>query len=145
MKMRANEKAAIDGYFSHPIRGVRGNAATAEEMEANCRKCRAVAHDLMRRFTKIDLYIPADHDEFVSFAFQTKILTDTQILDIDCMIVDDRDFLVYYNPFDHISQGMSREIAFAKANHIPMFEVKKNNAGTRKRFAKFIEQLLEAK
>lgn len=145
MKLLANPKAVIDGYFSHPIRGAKGNAATPAEMEANCKKCRIVAHDLVRRFPKMDLYVPADHDEFVSDAFQSGILTDVQILEVDCMIVKKRKFLIAYDPFDHISSGMRIEIDFAHENHIPVFELTKNCAGQRKRFGKFLELLLETK
>lgn len=113
----------ITAYFSHPIRGIKGAAATQEEIDANCKRAVDVASfivlDCISYNIDIDIYCPGRHDEFVQIAYQQKILTEDQILDIDCEILSRRDLLLAYAPDVSISNGMRREINHAIKLSIP--------------------------
>lgn len=113
----------ITAYFSHPIRGAKGAAATQEEINANCQKAVNVASlvflDCNLLGIDIEIYCPGRHDEFVQIAYQQKMLTEDQILDIDCEILSRRDLLLAYTPNGLISDGMRREINHAIKLSIP--------------------------
>lgn len=103
----------LRAYLSHPIRGAKGAVATQEDMEANNRKAIEFAWQLRARFPGLDLYVPAEHDEFVMHAYMAGYLTEQEILDVDCTILRKCDLLIVYMPDGHVSSGMSREIAEA--------------------------------
>lgn len=107
----------ITAYFSHPIRGEKGEAATQAEIEANCQRAVKVASSIFLDCNligiNIEIYCPGRHDEFVQIAYRQGILTEDQILDIDCEILSRRDLLLAYAPNGLISNGMRREINHA--------------------------------
>lgn len=100
-------------YISHSIRGIKGTDATPEDMAANNVKAIEFTRTLKVMFPKIDFYCPGEHDEFVCIAFQDGMLTDTQILDVDCKIIDDRDMVLAWIPDQHVSNGMLIEAVYA--------------------------------
>ena len=108
-------------YFSHCIRGAKGTDATKEDMDANCAAAIEAAEE-MRADThgKLDIYVPAEHEDFVQIAYFEKYLNEQQILAIDCGIVDNCDCLIAYNP-DCISRGMQVEIDYAIGHDKPVF------------------------
>ena len=108
-------------YFSHCIRGAKGIDATKEDMDANCAAAIEAAEE-MRADThgKLDIYVPAEHEDFVQIAYFEKYLNEQQILAIDCGIVDNCDCLIAYNP-DCISRGMQVEIDYAIGHDKPVF------------------------
>lgn len=110
----------IRAYVGHSIRGKFGNAATNEQMEANNQRAIKFGRRLAKEFPNIDFYIPGYHDEFVLIAYQKGDLTETQILDIDCVIISRCNFLVVYSPDDYISKGMQIEIDHAIFDNIPV-------------------------
>ena len=141
MRIPMNKSAKWFGYFSHPIRGMRGTKATTRDMVANCLRCSTIAHNLMILERRIDLYVPADHDEIIALAYMNKILTEKQILALDCMILADRDFLLLYNPDARISSGMRIERDFADAHCIPTFIMHTAGPTECTEFIKFLEAL----
>ena len=108
------------GYMSHSIRGASGALATDEEMEINCKKAQAFAAQFRLLFPQVELYVPGESDEFVQKAYRMGVLTEEEILDVDCALVGDRDFLLVYTPEGYTSRGMQIEIRFADAKKIPM-------------------------
>lgn len=118
-------------YLSHSIRGVRGINATHEEIKANLKKYIAVGTEikaylidweklLMCGFPKMELYVPADHDEFVQIAFDKDYINEKQILDVDCDIINTCSLLIACG--DHTqSRGMKVEIQHAKDKGIPIY------------------------
>ena len=114
-------------YVSHSIRGKYGNNATNEQMKANCAKAMQFAKLLRLNCTGIEYYVPAEHDEWITLAFQQGIITDTQILSIDCDILDTRDGLLVYTPDGYISGGMTTEIVYAKEFGIPTYYTNGHN------------------
>lgn len=107
-------------YMSHPIRGMKGAAATEADMEANNQLAIGFAKTLRAAFPALDIYVPAEHDEFVLIAYQQQRLSESDILDTDVAILKRRDILIAYIPERHISNGMMREIHEAQWAGIPV-------------------------
>lgn len=110
----------IRAYVSHSIRGKFGNAATEEQVQTNNQKAIEFGKQLAGEFPNINFYVPGEHDEFVLIAYRWGVLTEKQILDIDCEIVSRCNFLIAYSPDDYISKGMKREIDHCVFNKIPV-------------------------
>jgi hypothetical protein len=113
-------------YLSHPIRGKKGADATDEDMVYNCTVASAAADEIrsylldwkrMDGFIDVEVYVPGEHDEFVQLAYKAGYLDETQILDIDCMILDTCDLIMLAG--DYLSFGMRRELEHAQAHNIP--------------------------
>lgn len=97
-------------YISHSIRGRYGQDATNKQMQENCQKAVDFGKWLKEKFPNIELYIPGEHDEFVAIAYSKGWLTEKQILDIDCEIINNTcDGILMFMPDDYISTGMKRE------------------------------------
>ncbi|GAG08961.1 unnamed protein product [marine sediment metagenome] len=104
------DKNRIRVYVSHPIRGVKGKNATKEDMEANNRLATIFGKALSKEFPDVEFYVPATHDEFVLIGYEEGILSEEQILFIDCKIIDTCQVVLVYIPKRHISNGMFTEV-----------------------------------
>jgi hypothetical protein len=111
-------------YLSHPIRGIKGADATHQDLLDNNEKAHQFARRVRNLFPEIDLYVPGEHDEFVIHAFETRMLSEAQILEIDKMIIDDCDGILYYNFEGEMSGGMVVEYEHAVATNTPGAEVR---------------------
>lgn len=108
-------------YLSHPIRGIKGKDATATDMKRNNDAAKAVAHYIRNNIAAdIEIYVPAEHEDFVGRAYQKCYLTVKQILDIDCSIIDDCNVVLLFNPEDIIVAGCKIEKEHAEENNIPV-------------------------
>ena len=113
-------------YMSHWIRGPKGIHATYKDIRDNLDKNIAIGTEIkaylldwekMDGFPKIDLYIPAEHDEFVQIAFDKKYVSEEQILDVDCTIIDKCQLVIALG--DHSkSRGMKIELDYATENGV---------------------------
>lgn len=119
----------IKVYLSHPIRGKMGNAATEEYIKSNNEKAvvmgnaiRLIFIRFVDDFPEIDLHVPAKHEVFVHRAYKMGYLTEDQILDVDCDIIDGVDLLLVFNHENHISRGMKIEMDYAEKHNIPIIE-----------------------
>jgi len=117
-------------YFSHPIRGKKGKDATIQDMEANNKKAVRIAKewkcmldDVLCESGPVEFYVPGEHDEFVMLAYNHGYLDETQILDIDCVIIDRCDLVLVYNE-EQISHGMQVEIDYARGHGMPVLFTK---------------------
>lgn len=117
-------------YFSHIIRGKKGNKATDQEIQDNIDRAVWVGTQLksylldwekMDGFPKLDLYIPGEHDEFVQIAWKKKFINEEQILNVDCTILDRCRLIILYG--DYLSKGMKIEFEHAKSNDISIFSM----------------------
>jgi len=64
---------------------------------------------------EFDIYVPAEHEEFIMISQDLKYLTERQILDIDCVIVDHCDIILVYVPEgDELQGGRLIEYEHAK-------------------------------
>lgn len=111
----------LSAYLSHSIRGIKGEAATQEDMDVNNQKAIDAASQIRRYFPGFDLYVPAEHDEVLNILYQTDAVTIGGILDADCEVIRRRNFLIVYVPDGFISNGMRVEIQAAEKANMPIF------------------------
>ena len=116
-------KKQVKVYVTHSIRGKKGNKATKEDMRHNNALAIVFGQALRRKFPGVDFYVPGDHDEFVLIAFLKKYLNEKQILDVDCEIVGECNFVVAYSPDSYLSRGMKIEIEYAGEHGIPVIVI----------------------
>jgi hypothetical protein len=88
-------------------------------MNANNRRAAEFAQAVRKEFPGLDLYVPAEHDEFVLCAYELGYLDEAMILAVDRQLAADRDILIAYAPDQHISNGMNQEIEEAQLRSIP--------------------------
>jgi hypothetical protein len=71
---------------------------------------------------ELDFYIPADHEDFVQIGYERKLLSEKVILQIDCLIIQERcDATVVYVPqWDKLQGGRKTEWKFAIENDLPV-------------------------
>jgi len=117
-------KRKIKVYVSHYIRGPEGNAASKKTIDTNIAKTKAVCQQLRIRFgSNLDLYVPAEMDEFPQIAMEIGYLTIKKVLDIDCIIVSGCDALILLD-FEHcLSDGMLEERRAALECGIPIYSL----------------------
>ena len=107
-------------YFSHSIRGKLGPTCPIETQEKNCAAAIKIANRIRLACPEFDIYVPAEHEEFIQIAFNRKYLTENQILDIDCGIVSRCDAIIVYVPDgDELQGGRLIEYDFAYFSGIP--------------------------
>lgn len=116
--------AKLKAYVSHSIRGKMGKDATDEFMEENNQKAIVFGKELRIAFPNINFYVPGDHDEFVCIAYRNSYLNEKQILQVDCEIINSRNFVLAWSPDGYISHGMQIEIDHAHLHNIPVLVVK---------------------
>lgn len=115
-------------YFSHAIRGQVGPSATHDTQNTNCKAAQDMAANVLellfreRPDINVEFYIPADHEDFVQIAYDEKIISEENILKIDCMIIKDRcDATIVYVPsWDKLQGGRKVEWKFAIENNLPV-------------------------
>ncbi len=98
-------------YLSHSIRGKYGANATPTQMKEACDKAILIANVLRATFPSIEIYVPAEHEDFVNIAYHEGYLTEQQVLAVDCKIIDGCEGVIIYVPEDDPLQG-GREIEY---------------------------------
>jgi len=113
----------ITGYFSHPIRGKKGDAATDEDIRLNNDIASVVARSLQTMLPGLTLYVPGDHDDVPTLLLKRGDVSIDQLLDADCTLLDQQDILVIFNPEHGLSQGMQTEVYRASDLGKPLFRL----------------------
>ena len=108
-------------YFSHAIRGKAGRDVTAEEMNSNCMIATAVCNWIRQHVPELELYVPAEHEEFIQIAHLKGWFSEKQILEIDCEILERRDMLIVLEIDGWRGGGIGIEIAHAEKQGIPIY------------------------
>lgn len=104
-------------YFSHPIRG--GGYIPQEQ---NLKAAIFEANRLRMIYPTLDIYVPAEGEPFVGRAYKSEWLTEEQILDIDCRILEqDCSLLIIYPYMGQIGRGSFIELARAFEDTIPVY------------------------
>ena len=116
-------------YLSHSIRGKAGANATGLEMKANCEKAILIANLIRNAIPSIEIYCPGEHEDFVQLAFYRHYLTEKQILEIDCAIIDSCEGVIYYVPEGDELQG-GRKVEYDYAYQTGMVVYMFNNVKT---------------
>ncbi len=112
-------------YVSHSIQGKYGEDATPAQMKENCDRVIKVCEVIRRMLPYVDLYVPAEHEDFVGIAYADKYLTRDQILEIDCKIIDRCDGVIIFCPADDSICGgrtVEREHAIATSKPVLIFQ-----------------------
>lgn len=104
----------VTAYFSHSIRGPAGKDATDAVVERNCKEAARVAVWIRENIPELELYVPAEHEDFVHICWKDLYLTEDQILEIDCKILGRRDFHIVYEVDGWLGGGIAVEIEAAK-------------------------------
>lgn len=108
-------------YLSHSIRGAKGAAATPIQMKQNCDRVIALADHIREALPSVDLYVPAEHEDFVAIAFHDGYLSEHEVLEIDCKIIDNCDGVIVFSPPDDMMcGGRTVEFEHAKATGKPV-------------------------
>lgn len=111
-------------YLSHAIRGIKGPNATEADMRANNQTAMRAAR-VIRAWLyplPVELYVPAEHDEFVMIAYHKGILNERGILTVDCSIVSRCHALIWWSELGP-SRGAEIEMAHACSCGIPIFDL----------------------
>ena len=109
-------------YLGHPIRGGKGDKATADDIAANNEAAIAVADYIRGSIVPdVDIHVPAEMESFVDLAFQMKILNVGQILAVDCKIIEGCDALLIFAPFGSVVSGCKVELDHALKYFKPVF------------------------
>lgn len=108
-------------YLSHSIQGKYGKDATNTQMKENCNKAILIAN-VIRNALQIDIYVPAEMEDFVLPAIHKGYLTVKQVLDVDCTIIDGCEGVIIYVPKgDELQGGRKVEYDHAVAHGKPVF------------------------
>jgi hypothetical protein len=126
-------------YVTHSIRGQKGLNATEQDMIENCNLAMEFGNWLRKNYPGVEFYVPGDHEEFVRIAWMNNLLTEKEILSVDCEIILGCCGVIVYAPDGHISRGMKTEIDYAEELEIPILEVK--NTGENFILEKFLKGL----
>ncbi len=92
-------------YLSHAIRGKEGENCAEGTQRKYCDAAIALGNEIRAACPWLDLYIPAEHEDFVQKAYNKKYLDVDQILEIDCDIVKNCGVIVIYVPEGNELQG----------------------------------------
>jgi len=82
----------------------------------NCNEAKRFATLLNLNMPDVNWYVPAEHEDFVHIAYLKGYITNEQILDVDCAILEGCDGLLVFKPDGFISNGMKIEIDWASAH-----------------------------
>ncbi len=108
-------------YLSHAIRGKEGENCLADTQKKYCDAAIALGNKIRAACPWLDLYIPAEHEDFVQKAYNRRYLNVPQILDIDCDIVKDCGLIIVYVPKgDELQGGRLVEHDFAINECMPV-------------------------
>ncbi len=110
-------------YLSHKIQGKDGAGVSDEVMRRNLLDAIIVAEKLRALFPeKLEIYVPAENETFVNFAYKLGFLTVEQILEVDCKIIDCLDAVIVYVPEgDDLQGGRLIEYEHALETHKPVW------------------------
>jgi hypothetical protein len=109
-------------YMGHPIRGEKGDKATADDIVRNNEAAIVVANYIRTHIIpNIDIHVPAEMEGFVYTAYKMKVLNEEQILAVDCKIIESCDALLVYAPFGSVVKGCKIEFDYALRCHKPVF------------------------
>ena len=108
-------------YLSHAMRGKPNFALNTPKHNENCEAAMKIAEQLRKMFPKLYIYVPAESEPFVGAAYKKRYLNIEQILELDCIIVDQCDVVIVYIPEgDELQGGRKIEYDHAVATNKPV-------------------------
>jgi len=114
-------------YISCPIRGIRvtpemyGTTAATEIVEQNCKMADELQTKLKSMFPNATIHNPGNPDleRFVQEAVRSGTLKEKDILNIDCNIISNSEFVIFFNHETLFGRGMLVEYNYVVANNKP--------------------------
>lgn len=113
----------IKAYLSHAIRGAKREHATKNEIVTNCQEALTIGNRIREHIPELILWVPAEHEDFVFEAYERSILSEDQILEIDCAIISKRDLLIIFVKNNLYSNGMNTEINHSEKENISIIRI----------------------
>ncbi len=108
-------------YCAHSIQGKYGDNATETQIKENCDAIIVLANQFRKALPHMDFYVPAEHEDFVHRAYLWGYLTIPEILQIDCLIIDDCNVVIIFVPDgDELQGGRKIEYDYAVKKNIPV-------------------------
>lgn len=135
----------VTAYFSHSIRGQMGKDATKAYMKRNCDAALEVAIWIRKTIPEIELYVPAEHEDFVHISYRDNYLTEDEILEIDCKILAQQDFHIVHEVNGWLGGGIGVEIVAAKKYNKPIFYISELDEIIAVLLRKMVKDVLEMK
>lgn len=136
----------VTAYFSHSIRGKKGEHANGADMERNCIAAKRAAEWIRWAVPEIGLlYVPAEHEDFVYIAYSDKYLTETEILEIDCKILKELDFHIVHEVDGWLGGGIGVEIDAAKKYGKAIFYLSELDEASAFLLRQMVKEVLEMK
>ena len=135
----------VSAYFSHSIRGKKGRDATKADMDRNCAEAKKVALWIRENVPEIELYVPAEHEDFVYIAYTDNYLTEDEILAIDCKILSGLDFHIVHEVEGWLGGGIGVEITAAHKYGKLIFYISSLDGATLAALRVIVKDLLTAK
>lgn len=133
----------IKVYVSHTIQGKMREKATNEYVHANEQRAIEFTNKLKKLFPKVEFYCPGEHNTFTRIAYLNGYITEEQILDIDCKIIDTCNLVLNYSPDGYFSNGMQVENNHANLHNIPTITMKDTSQAEREKLERFLESLMK--
>lgn len=143
--VNARKDGMVSAYFSHSIRGKKGVSATDEDMQKNCDAAMRMAAWIREIAPDLSLYVPAEHEDFVSICYRDKLLTEKQILDVDCLILEQQDFHIVHEVNGWLGGGIGVEMDHAKKHGMLIFYVSNMDDVTAAALRVIVKDFLKAK
>ena len=113
-------------------------SVTKREMVRNCKEAIKMGNWIRQVVPKVDLYIPAEHEDFVYTAWKLGYLNEDQILDVDCRIISKKQALIVFSKNGWKGGGIGVEMKHARKIGIPIFCVEDMSEKTKVRLQKFV-------
>ncbi|KKL09550.1 hypothetical protein LCGC14_2564720, partial [marine sediment metagenome] len=67
-------------------------------LRENCLVAIEIGNKIRAACPWANIYIPAEHEDFVQKAYNKKYITEKQILEIDCDIIAEQDVIIIFTP-----------------------------------------------
>jgi len=127
-------------YFCARVRGANRDAVTPDVKAKNVEEGLAMARTIQAEFPSIKLYIPHDHETMIDILWRWDYLSSGDIIEASCEIINRCQLLIVWTGRG-ISGGMAQEMAYARQNHIPVFEFEEWNDYAKERLARTLSDI----
>jgi len=134
----------LTGYLMAPVRGLSGDNATIEEIDANIAEALRVGDWLREKFPEVKWIIPHEHEVIVRQLWLDGYITSEQIVSSCTKLAARCDLGVMYIA-NGISSGMGEEVAACCVAHRPLVLVRTTSKWAEKDVSRAISALKNEK
>lgn len=111
-------------YLSHPaykLKEIDTNEVIYKHVGEEIRAY-LIDWEKMDGFPKMELYLPAEHEEFIRYAYLLNYLTTEELLNINCKIIEKCHLLILFEYFK-LTPEMECEMIHARKHGLPVFNM----------------------